>query len=77
MRYEFGGKQYTKTSREGEYPAKYTVGQKVNIHINPDDPSKFYINNDEAVVIASLSIISGGFLLIALMFMVMFIKLQK
>ena len=66
--YEYNGTVYKSMSRSGQKPAKYSVGQKVTLHIDPNDPSTFYDEKEDTLVMIVISSIAGVFLLLAVIF---------
>ena len=46
IEYEVNGKKYNKTHSTSDSMHKYSVGQKINILYNPDNPDEYYIEGD-------------------------------
>lgn len=47
IEYSVNNEKYVKTHAFGAVPAKYEVGQEVEIHYNPDDCEKYYIEGEK------------------------------
>ena len=76
-RYEYNSQQYRGTSKAGSTSKRHAVGDKVTIHIDPDDPTHFYDIREDYLVIAILSSIAGFFFLLALIFTIVGSKMKK
>ena len=70
FRYEYNGKVYQQRSRIGRKPAKYSEGEQVTLHIDPDNPSRFYDEKEDTLVMIVISSIAGFFFMLALVFTV-------
>ena len=66
FQYKYGDSVYNETSNHGSKPAKYTVGEKVTVHVNPDNPSVYYVDKTDYIVIIVMSILTGAFLALAI-----------
>ena len=75
--YEFEGKQYKGVSKTGSTNPKYRAGDIVTIHVDPDDPTRFYDQRDDYVVYTVLGSIGGSFFLLAVVFTVAGHKVKK
>jgi len=60
--YKVGDKTITKTSNSGTYPAKYNVGDKVEILYNPNNVDEYLIKGDNSMNIISIVLIVIGVL---------------
>lgn len=52
--YSYLGKEYNVKSDTGSYPAKFDVGEEVEMYIDPDDPKRFYVPADNTLKIISM-----------------------
>ncbi len=77
IRFEYKGREYEQKSDSGSYPAKYETGQVVTVHINPDNPKELYIEKDDSTVISGLSVISGAFLVLGIMLVIVSVKSKR
>ncbi len=77
FRYEYDGKVYQQKSSSGRKPAKYEIGDKVTLHINPDKPMQFYDEKEDKLVMIIISSIAGFFFVIALIFTALSISKKK
>ena len=77
FKYEYDGKVYQQKSSSGKKPAKYEVGDKVTLHINPDKPMQFYDEKEDTLVMIIISSIAGFFFVLSLIFTVASIAAKK
>ena len=65
--YDYNGKTYTFKSDLSTNPPRYSVGEKVQIMINPDNPSEVYVPSDSTTkkIIYIVCIAVGGIAVIA------------
>lgn len=77
IRFEYKGREYEQKSDSGSYPVKYETGQVVTVHINPDNPKELYIEKDDSTVISGLSVISGAFLVLGIMLVIVSVKSKR
>lgn len=48
FKFEYDGKDYSVKGRKTEYSSTFYVGEKVELKINPSDPSEYYQVNDNS-----------------------------
>ena len=77
FRYEYNGKVYQQRSHIGRKPAKYSEGEQVTLHIDPDNPSRFYDEKEDTLVMIVISSIAGFFFVLALVFTVCAVAKKK
>jgi len=59
--YYYKGKRYKVKSRSGSYPPQFSVGEEVDMYINPDHPDDYYVPADTTTkTIALVFRIVGG-----------------
>ena len=68
---------YTVESSIAQSPAKYTVGQEVTIHYDPDDPYTFYDEKVDTLVKIILGSIGGFFIIFGFIMIFVGIKIKK
>lgn len=78
-RYEYNGKEYTKKSNVSSSNPKFTEGDKVKIMLDPNDPTKFYVPDDNTMSILSTIFLSigGVFVLVSIIVTVLILKKKK
>ncbi len=74
FRYEYKGRTYKVKS---DSPAAYSIGEYRTIHINPDDPSEYYIDKDDSTAVAALSVLSGAFAVLGIMLVIVIVKSKR
>ncbi len=52
--YSYLGKEYTVKSSSGSYPPKFSVGEEVEMYIDPDDPKRYFVPVDNTTKIISI-----------------------
>lgn len=77
FKYEYHGKSFEQKSTSGRYPAQYRIGDRVIVHVNPDDPGEYYVDKDDGIVIMALSVLSGAFLVLGVMFVIVSVKSKR
>ncbi|MBR4628238.1 MAG: DUF3592 domain-containing protein [Ruminococcus sp.] len=64
--YTYKGQQYRIRSSSGSYPPQFSVGEKVEMYIDPDDPKVFFVPDDKTTRTVSLVFTILGFVFAAL-----------
>ena len=77
FRYEYGGKVYEQVSRTGSRDTKYDVGEKVVLNVDPDSPSRFYVDKEDTFVIVIISSIAAVFFVLGVVFAIGSAKKKK
>lgn len=75
--YEVDGMIYTQKSHSGRNPPKYQLGDKVTIHYDPTNPNGFYVEKEDMIVIGVMTSISGLFMLLGVIFVVVSVKKKR
>ena len=60
VEYEVNGKKYNSRYSTGDTTHKYSVGQKITILYNPDNPNEYYIEGDNSDNIGAYICIGVG-----------------
>ncbi|WP_028505856.1 DUF3592 domain-containing protein [Ruminococcus sp. FC2018] len=77
FQYEYDGQSYKKKNSIGNRPAKYQIGDVVQLHINPADPGEFYDEKQDGIVMLAVGLISGIFFIVSLIFTIAAIKIKR
>ena len=77
FKYEYNGQVYQKKNSIGKRPAKYQIGDQLQLHINPADPQEFYDEKQDGIVMLAVGIISGVFFIVSLIFTIAAIKIKR
>lgn len=77
FRYEYNGRTYTQQAQSGDYPAQYSIGEHRTIHINPNDPSEYYIDKDDSTAVKALALLASVFAALGVMMIVVIVKSKR
>ena len=72
--YTVDGKDYEEKSSYSTYPAKYDIGDKVELHYEPSKPSNFYVDKSINLVRGILFGLGGFFVVFGTVFVIIGIK---
>ena len=75
--YTADGKEYERKSSYSTNPPKHEVGDKVELHYEPGDPTNFYVDKAINLVRAVLYGIGGFFFVFGLVFLVLGINAKR
>ncbi|MBO6140593.1 MAG: DUF3592 domain-containing protein [Ruminococcus sp.] len=75
--YTVDGKEYERKSSYSTNPPKHEVGDKVELHYEPGDPTNFYVDKAINLVRAVLYGIGGFFFVFGLVFLVIGINAKR
>ncbi len=74
FKYIYKGKGYAEKSSS---PAQYPSDSRVTLHINPDDPTEFYIDDDDSSAVQALLLLSGAFFTLGIMLVIVIVKSKR
>lgn len=77
FRYEYRGRTYVQQAQSGDYPAQFSVGDHRTIHINPNDPSEYYIDKDDSTAVKALVLLSSVFAAMGVMLIIVIVKSKR
>ena len=77
FRYEVDGQEYEDKSSFSTKPAKYDVGEEVEVHYNPDKPKEYYVDKALIIVQVILYAIGGFFFVFGLIFLIVGINIKR
>lgn len=75
-RYEYNGEEYTKKSNLSSSNPKFSLGDKVKIMLDPNDPTNFYAPDDNTMSVLStiFLIVGGALMLVSIIVTVLILK---
>ncbi len=77
FRYEYKGRTYVQQAQSGDYPAQFSVGDHRTIHINPNDPSEYYIDKDDSTAVKALVLLSSVCVALGVMLVIVIVKSRR
>ena len=77
FRYTVDDKEYEDKSTISTKPAKYDVGDEVEVHYNPDKPKEYYVDKALIIVQIVLYAIGGFFFVFGLVFFIVGINIKR
>ena len=75
--YKGNGKIYRQTGSVYEKPARYKVGEVVELHYNPFDPEEYYVDKTFWIVILVMGTVGGSFTLVGIICLAAKSKVNK
>lgn len=75
--YKGNGKIYRQTGSVYEKPARYKVGEVVELHYNPFDPEEYYVDKNIWIVILVMGTVGGSFALVGIICLAAKSKVNK